>query len=190
MSSAGLKASNSRQSKRLIISNFAPGTTEDGLMAFFNLQMNGMNVIEGDNPCVLCQLSSDRSFAVLEFKSAPDATVGLALDGITMEANDAVNGSANPDGTGLVIRRPKDYVMPAVPDDVAAHDPDVVSNHVPDTLHKLSISNIPEYLTEEQVMELLAAFGKPKAFVMVKDRSTEESRVRLNFDSILGCEIE
>ncbi|PNY25743.1 Splicing factor U2AF 50 kDa subunit, partial [Tolypocladium capitatum] len=176
VSSAGLKASNSRQSKRLIVSNFMPGTAEDGLMSFFNLQMNGMNVIEANDPCVLCQLSSDRSFAVLEFRGASDATVGLALDGITMEADDVVNGSANPDGAGLIIRRPKDYVMPAVPDEVVAHDPNVVSNYVPDTLHKLSISNIPDYLTEEQVMELLAAFGKPKAFIMVKDRSTEESR--------------
>lgn len=190
VSSAGLKASNSRQSKRLIISNFLPGTTEDGLMSFFNLQMNGMNVIEANDPCVLCQLSSDRSFAVLEFRSAPDATVALALDGITMEADDVVNGSANPDGAGLIIRRPKDYVMPAVPDEVVAHDPSVVSNYVPDTLHKLSISNIPEYLTEEQVMELLAAFGKPKAFVMVKDRSTEESRVRFEIDSTFCLEAE
>ncbi|EQL03156.1 U2 snRNP auxilliary factor, large subunit, splicing factor [Ophiocordyceps sinensis CO18] len=175
VSSAALKASNSRQSKRLIVSNLAPAATEDALLSFFNLQLNGMNVIETTDPCVLCQFSTDRSFAVLEFKNASEATVGLALDGISIEATDVANGSSNPDASGLVIRRPKDYVMPAVPDDIV-HDPNVVSNHVPDTVHKLCVSNIPAFLTEDQVIELLAAFGKPKAFVLVKDQSTDESR--------------
>ncbi|GJN68578.1 U2 snRNP auxilliary factor, large subunit, splicing factor [Purpureocillium lilacinum] len=173
VTSAGLKASNSRQSKRLIVSNFAPATTEENLTSFFNLQMNGLNVVENHDPCVGCQLSSSGAFAVLDFKDASDATVALAFDGISMEANDAVNGSAEP--AGLVIRRPQDYVMAAVPEEVA-HDPDVVSSHVPDTLNKLSVTNIPSFLTEDQVIELLAAFGKPKAFVLVKDRNTQESR--------------
>lgn len=172
VSSAGLKASNSRQSKRLVISNMPPGTTEDNLASFFNLQLNGLNVIESTDPCVLCQFSSDRTFAVVEFKNAPEATVALALDGIYMESDDAVNGSGK---SGLCIRRPKDYVMQAIPDEVA-HDPDVVSSYVPDTLNKLCIRNIPAYLTEDQVIELLTAFGKPKAFILVKDRTTEESR--------------
>ncbi|KAG6304661.1 hypothetical protein E4U45_001302 [Claviceps purpurea] len=174
VSSAGLKASNSRQSKRLIVSNMPSGSSEETVMSFFNLQLNGLNVIESSDPCTLCQFSADRSFAVLEFRNSNDATVALAMDGITMEADDTMNG---PDGKqlGLAIRRPKDYVMPAIPDDLT-FDPDVVSNIVPDTVHKLSITNIPPFLTEDQIIELLAAFGKPKAFVLVKDRSTEESR--------------
>ncbi|OAA49881.1 splicing factor u2af large subunit [Beauveria brongniartii RCEF 3172] len=165
VSSAGLKANNSRQAKRLLVSNLPSGTTDDALVAFFNLQLNGLNVISATDPCALSQLSNDKSFAVLEFKNTGDATVALALDGISMEAN----------GPGLSIRRPKDYVMPAVPDDIM-YNPDVVSDSVPDTIHKLSITNLPPFLTEEQVLELLAAFGKPKAFVLVKDRTTEESR--------------
>ncbi|KAM3426374.1 hypothetical protein MY4824_009994 [Beauveria thailandica] len=165
VSSAGLKANNSRQAKRLLVSNLPSGTTDDALVAFFNLQLNGLNVISATDPCALSQLSNDKSFAVLEFKNTGDATVALAFDGISMEAN----------GPGLSIRRPKDYVMPAVPDDIM-YNPDVVSDSVPDTIHKLSITNLPPFLTEEQVLELLAAFGKPKAFVLVKDRTTEESR--------------
>lgn len=184
VSSAGLKASNSRQSKRLIVSNLPLGTTDEALMSFFNLQLNGLNVIDTTDPCVLCQLSNDRSFAVLEFKNAIEATVGLALDGIFMEASDAANGSSKPEESGLTIRRPKDYVMQAIPEDIA-HDPDVVSRNVPDTVHKLCISNLPTFLTDEQAIELLAAFGKLKAFVLVKDRSTEESRVRLEGTSSL-----
>ncbi|QPH00888.1 hypothetical protein C2857_004972 [Epichloe festucae Fl1] len=174
VSSAGLKASNSRQSKRLIVSGFPSGSSEEGIMSFFNLQLNGLNVIESSDPCILCQFSTDRSFAVLEFRNSNDATVALALDGISMEADDAMNGT-DEDQKGLAIRRPKDYVMPAIPEDMA-FDPNVVSNVVPDTVHKLSITNIPPFLTEDQIIELLAAFGKPKAFVLVKNRSTEESR--------------
>ncbi|KAI1036720.1 hypothetical protein LB503_002856 [Fusarium chuoi] len=166
VTSAGLKANNSRQSKRLIPS----GTSEEALMSFFNLQLNGLNVIDTTDPCVLCQFSHDRSFAVIEFKDAPEATVALAMDGISMEASDASNGHR-----GLEIRRPRDYVVPAVTEEVS-YDSEVVSNIVPDTVNKLSITNIPTFLTEEQIIELLASFGKPKAFALVKDRGTEESR--------------
>ncbi|KAF5023869.1 hypothetical protein F66182_4073 [Fusarium sp. NRRL 66182] len=173
VTSAGLKASNSRQSKRLLVSKIPPGTSEEALMSFFNLQLNGLNVIDTTDPCVLCQFSNDRSFAVLEFKDAPETTVALALDGISMEAGDAANGDGG--HRGLEIRRPRDYVVPAVTEEVS-YDPEVVSNIVPDTVNKLSITNIPSFLTEEQIIELLASFGKPKAFVLVKDRGTEESR--------------
>ncbi|KAG6031384.1 hypothetical protein E4U41_007586 [Claviceps citrina] len=175
VSSAHLKASNSRQSKRLIVSNIPSGSSEETIMSFFNLQLNGLNVIESSDPCTLCQFSTDRSFAVLEFRNSNDATVALALDGISMEADDDAANGADGEQHGLAIRRPKDYVMPAIPEDLG-FDPNVVSNIVPDTVHKLSITNIPAFLTEDQIIELLAAFGKPKAFVLVKDRSTEESR--------------
>jgi splicing factor U2AF 65 kDa subunit len=176
VSSSGLVASNSRQSKRLIVTNVSPGTTEENLLAFFNLQLNGLNVIESTDPCILCQFSTDRSFAVLEFKNATDATVAVAFDGISMEPDDAANGFANGTSKGLEIRRPKDYVMPAITEEIP-YDPDVVSNVVPDTINKLSITNIPVFLSEEQVTELLTSFGKLKSFVLVRDRSTEESRV-------------
>ena len=171
VSSSSLSASNSRQSKRLILTNYKPETTEDSLVSFFNLQLNGLNVIDSPDPCVLCQFSTDKSFAVLEFKNATDATVALALTGISMEADSGDAGSS-----GLEIRRPKDYVVPAVTDEPQG-EPDVISNSVPDSITKLCISNIPPFIKEEQVIELLAAFGKPRAFVLVKDRSTEESRV-------------
>lgn len=176
VTSAGLKASNSRQAKRLLVSKIPSGTTEESLMGFFNLQLNGLNVIESVDPCTHCQFSNDKSFAVLEFRNAADTTVALALDGISMEAEDASNGAANGEARGLTIRRPRDYVVQAVTEEVG-FNPEVVSNVVPDTVNKLSITNIPTFLTEEQVMELLAAFGKPKSFVLVKDRHTEESRV-------------
>ncbi|KAK6226859.1 U2 snRNP auxilliary factor [Colletotrichum tabaci] len=173
VNSAALKPSNSRQAKRLLINNLPPSATEESIQSFFNLQLNGLNIIESTDPCTSCQVSKDNSFAVVEFRNASEATVALALDGISMEADDATNGEAA--NQGLSIRRPKDYIVPAVVDDVP-YEPGVVSNVVIDTPSKLSIANLPTYLSDEQVSELLVSFGELKAFVLVRDRSTEESR--------------
>lgn len=185
VSNAALKPSNARQSKRLFVHNLPSTATDDSLTQFFNLQLNGLNVIEGIDPCISAQISKDRSFALLEFKSPSDATVALALDGITLEDNDdmeTTNGTRNGSPHGLSIRRPKDYIVPSVTDD-ANYQEGVVSNIVPDTQNKISVSNIPLYLTDEQVTELLVSFGELKAFVLVKDSGTEESRVGASFQS-------
>jgi splicing factor U2AF subunit len=187
VTNSALKPSNSRQAKRLLVHNLPPSVTEDSVVSFFNLQLNGLNVIEGSDPCLTAQISKDRSFALVEFKAATDATVALAMDGITMVDNDSMmtsNGSANAANQGLQIRRPKDYIVPAISDDTV-YEPGVVTNIVVDTQNKISVSNVPAYLTDEQVTELLVAFGELKAFVLVKDNGTEESRVRNS--SVRNC---
>jgi len=175
VTNAALKPANSRQSKRLLVHNLSPEIAEEAIVNFFNLQLNGLNVVEGSDPCVSAQISKDRSFALVEFKAPTDATVALALDGITMGDDERIV-TGNGDAQGLSIRRPKDYIVPAVTDD-SVYEPGVVSNIVVDTQNKISVSNIPLYLTDEQVTELLVAFGEIKAFILVKDNSTEESRV-------------
>ncbi|KAI9679885.1 MAG: hypothetical protein M1817_004900 [Caeruleum heppii] len=177
VSNAALKPSNARQSKRLFVEHLPPSATEDNIVHFFNLQLNGLNVIESGDPCISAQLSKEKEFALLEFKSSNDATVALALDAISMEdssAMDTSNGATNGNAQGLKIRRPKDYIMPAVTDETSEEG--VVSATVPDTQNKISVAEIPLYLTDEQVTELLVSFGELKAFVLAKDRSTEESR--------------
>ena len=177
VNNTALKPTNSRQSKRLFAYNIPADATEESIMGFFNLHLNGLNVIESTDPCVLCQVSKESNFALLEFRHASEATVALALDGITMGPDEAMeNGVANGSGEGLKIRRPKDYIVPAIVDDTP-YEPGVVSKVVVDTPNKLSICNLPLYLTDEQVMELLVSFGELKAFTLVKDNHTEESRV-------------
>lgn len=180
---AALKPSNARQSKRLFVHNLPPSATDEAIVNFFNLQLNGLNVIEGSDPCTSAQISKDMAFALLEFKQPTDATVALALDGITMEDNDSMetsNGAANGNSNGLSVRRPKDYIVPSVVDDAEIEE-GVVSPVVPDTQNKISVTNLLLNLTDDQVIELLVAFGQLKAFVLVKDSSTEESRVRSIF---------
>lgn len=173
-----LKPSNARQSKRLFIHNLPPNVSDEAIINFFNLQLNGLNVVGSADPCISAQLSKDGTFALLEFKNPLEATVALAFDGITMEDNDGMetsNGMSNGNAHGLSVRRPKDYIVPSASDDVEMEESGV-SSVVPDTPNKISITNIPSYLTDEQVTELLVAFGQLKAFVLVKDASTDESR--------------
>ena len=111
---------------------------------------------------------------MLEFKQPEDTTVALAMDGISMEDSNMQNGDASDETQGLSIRRPKDYIVPSAP---AEEEGSAIPGVVRDSPNKISISNIPIYLTEEQVNELLQAFGDVKTFVLVKDSGTEQSKV-------------
>lgn len=162
-----LKPESSRQAKRLVVSNLPATASDESVMRFFNLQMNGLNVVESTDPCIGCQFSSDRGYAMVEFKNPSEATLALALDGQSMD-----------DGTGLVIRRPKDYIVAAMSDEEQQPSADgVVSTSVPDTANKLCVSNILPNLLEDQVQDLLKSFGALRSFVLVRERGNDaESR--------------
>lgn len=174
---SALKPSSARQSKRLFVYNVPGSATDDSVSDFFNLQLNGLNVTRGQDPCISAQVSKDHSYALLEFKTAEDATNAMALDGISMEpdAMDTSNGASNGSAQGLQIKRPKDYIVPAVTDETES-EAGVLSTVVPDTQNKISITNIPVYLNDEQVKELLVSFGELKNFVLVTDTSSGQSR--------------
>lgn len=166
---AGLAPGSSKQSKRLYVHNMPHGTSNEELVDFFNLQLNGLNVVSGPDPCLSAHIASSKEYAALEFKTPEDATVALAMNGISMRDD----GGA-PDRSGLSIRRPKDYITPAA--DENAYSGDEVSSVVKDSPNKLSIVNIPTYIEEEQVRELIETMGKLNAFVLVKDNSTDQHR--------------
>ncbi|RLL97050.1 hypothetical protein CFD26_103464 [Aspergillus turcosus] len=172
---SALKPSNSRQAKRLFVYNLPRGISSEHLVSFFNLQLNGLNVIHSVDPCISAQISEDHTFALLEFKTPNDATVALAFDGITMEEHESVGGTENGAPKGLEVRRPKDYIVPNGSAD-QEYQEGVLLNEVPDSPNKICVSNIPQYIPEEPVTMLLKSFGELKSFVLVKDSSTEESR--------------
>lgn len=165
--STALKPSNSRQSKRLFVYNIPQTATGDAIVSFFNLQLNGLNVVHSVDPCISAQVADDKSFALLEFKTPNDATVALAFDGITM---------ADSGDKGIEVRRPKDYIVPNGSAD-QEYQEGVLLNDVPDSPNKICVSNIPPFIPEDAVTGLLKSFGELKSFVLVKDASTEESRV-------------
>ncbi|KAL8879305.1 MAG: hypothetical protein Q9198_003056 [Flavoplaca austrocitrina] len=175
---AALRPSNARQSKRLFVHNLPSTASDEAIVNFFNLQLNGLNVIESTDPCISAQISQDRSFALCEFKSPVETTMALALDGIAMEDSDSMeytNGDTSTNARGLSVRRPKDYIVPSSIEESEEQE-GVVSPVVPDTPNKISVTNLLPNLDEDQVTELLVAFGALKAFILVKDRSTDESR--------------
>jgi splicing factor U2AF subunit len=172
-SAAGLKPSNARQAKRLFIYNIPANASSESLMDFFNLQLNGLNVVSGNDPCISAQVSADREYALLEFKQPEDATMALALDGIAVE-DERLGG---PDRPGLSIRRPKDYIVPDAAEESTDYVEGELSSVVKDSHNKLSISNIPPFVDDAQIKELLEAFGPLKAMVLVKYTSSDQPRV-------------
>lgn len=182
VSATALKPSNSRQSRRLFVSSVPASVTEESLLNFFNLQMNGLNVTKVTDPCIQANISDDHTFALVEFKQPADATVALALNGITMEEHHSEqNGNGHGGAKGLDIRRPKDYIVPSA--DEEAYTQGEISTEVPDTANKISITDLPLYLTDDQVIQLLKSFGELKAFVLVRDNDAEESRVSVQLSS-------
>lgn len=163
-SASALKPENAKQAKRLFVYNLPSNATNESIVEFFNLQMNGLNVVSGPDPCVSAHLSKDHEYALLEFKAPEDATMALTYDGTSMDGE-----AARPDRPGLSIRRPKDYIVPV--SSTEDHTPGTVAHTVKDSPNKLSIVNIPVYVDDAQVRELLEAFGELKAFVLVKDDS-------------------
>ena len=177
-SGTALKPSTARQSKRLFVHGLPQSASDETVMEFFNTQLNGLNVTKGHDPCVSAKVSQNHSYALLEFKTTEDATNAMALDGIGMEPEAMATGDGEANGgtaPGLAIKRPKDYIVPAVSDDTAPEG-EGFSNTVPDTANKISITRIPTFLADDQVQELLQSFGQLKNFVLVKDTASEQSR--------------
>jgi splicing factor U2AF 65 kDa subunit len=48
---------------------------------------------------------------------------------------------------------------------------------IPDTPNKIFMGGIPATLTEDQVRELVSPFGELRAFSLIKDAATNNSRV-------------
>ncbi|KAF2705051.1 hypothetical protein K504DRAFT_460837 [Pleomassaria siparia CBS 279.74] len=167
---SSLKTSNSKQAKRLFVYNIPDGTTSEQMMDFFNTQLNGLNVVSGPDPCASANMTSSNEYALLEFKTAEDATMALTMDGISIDGNT----SGGPDRPGLSIRRPNNYITPT-PDESEPVADEVLSE-VKDGPNKLSIANIPLFVEEGQIRELVETFGALKAFVLVKENMSDTHR--------------
>ncbi|XP_006893799.1 PREDICTED: splicing factor U2AF 65 kDa subunit-like [Elephantulus edwardii] len=155
-----------RQARRLYVGNVPFDISEEAMMDFFNAQMRlgGLTQAPG-NPVLAVQISQDKNFAFLEFRSVDETTQAMAFDGIIFQ------------GQSLKIRRPHDYrPLPGMTENPSVYVPGVVSTVVPDSAHKLFIGGLPIYLNEERVKELLTSFGPLKSFNLVKDSATGLSK--------------
>jgi len=120
------------------------------------------------------QMNYDRNFAFLEFNEAEDANAGMGFDGISFM------------GYSLKIRRPKDYKPEFEGPGRILMLPNIISTNVEEGPNKIFIGGLPSYLTEEQVKELVAAFGQLKSFNLVKDSGTGNSKGFAFFEYVDG----
>ncbi|KAJ1955521.1 hypothetical protein EC988_001834 [Linderina pennispora] len=158
----------SRQARRIYVGNIPLAIDEDAIAGFFNGLLVQLGIAPAHElPVVNIQISHDKNYAFVELRDAEQATQAMGMDGVVLQ------------GQKLKIRRPKDYIPPegqAEPPRPALGLPGVLSASVPDSPNKIYVGGLPTYLTEEQVMELLRAFGELRAFNLVKDSVTQASR--------------
>ncbi|CAJ1915907.1 unnamed protein product [Cylindrotheca closterium] len=157
-----------RHARRLYIGNLPAQVTEQDLQDFFRNAIHQALVHKVDNnedPILSVYINHERRFCFLEFKTVEMATACLALDGIDIHGRGKVK-----------VKRPNDYnptMAPKVhPSAIPVLDVSrlgIVSGTVQDGPNKIFIGGLHYHLMEEQVLELLQAFGKVKAFHLVKN---------------------
>lgn len=163
-----LQSQHTRHARRLYIGQISPDLSDRDIHDFFrdavHTAMGVQNPNPDDDPVLSVYTNRERHFAFVEFVSIDITTACLALNGINM-----LNRGR------IVVKRPNDYNAAAAPAvntefmkkfDVSKLG--IVSNIVPDSPNKIFIGGLPYHLNDDQVMELLSAFGKIRAFHLVK----------------------
>lgn len=152
-----------RHARRLYVGNLPPNVSEDSLHTFFRDSIAKALVKKIDeDPILSVYINQERRFCFLEFKSVEMTSACMALDGINVMGRGKVK-----------VKRPNDYNPSMAP--LSANLPEIdvstlgiISSTVPDGPDKIFIGGLHYHLTEDQVLELLGAFGKVKAFHLVK----------------------
>ena len=146
-----------RHSRQLYLGNVPRHLDGAAVRDFVNGKMaeRRLGTSAGHEPCMGVEMHADEGYAMLEFREPEETTNALALDSAVLE------------GYQLRVQRPKD--VPGL--DL----PGGLGGTVPDSPDKLYIGNVPTFLVEDQVMELLKAFGELSAFQLVRDPVTGQS---------------
>ncbi|WWC91001.1 uncharacterized protein L201_005940 [Kwoniella dendrophila CBS 6074] len=152
-------ANPTRQTKRLYVGGINDRMSEQDIQGFFDKLMieHKLAVDMPGNPTTTCQINNEKNFAFIEFRTPEEATAALQFDGVMY------------DGHPLRVRRPKDYsgVDPLASQFGGSSNPQ--GGQMIDSPNKLFIGGLPTYLNDEQVIELLKAFGELKSFNLVKE---------------------
>lgn len=127
-----------------------------------------------DSPVISVYINREKCFAFVELISIELTSACCQLDGIQYTGS-------QPFAT-FRIRRPNDYL----PNSLPAYVPPppvfnlaalgIVSTTVSDGPSKMFIGGLPYHLTEDNVKELLSAFGPLKSFHLVKEAGSVTSK--------------
>lgn len=159
-----------RHARRIYVGGLEDRTAEAEVKEFFNdVVEKATKKKEKGGHVISVYINKDRHFAFVELATMELATACMELDGIKFN------------GIPLKIRRPNDFNPSLVPKSTQPLDFDlsalgIISTTVPEGPGKIFIGGIPYHLMEEQVKELLQAFGKLKAFHLVRDPGADLSK--------------
>lgn len=165
-----------RHARRLYVGGIPPRATDAEIIEFFNdIILRAMAPVRPSSvPVIKTYMNVEKCYAFVEFCTVELTTACIQLDGIKFE---------HPTGTTVLrIRRPNDYRADLVPADTPP--PPKLNMEVLGTAGatmtngpgKIFIGGLPYNLTDEQVMELLAAFGPIKQFHQVRDPGSITSK--------------
>lgn len=160
----------SRHARRLYVGGIGE-VIETEISAFFDEIIDrALGVHQEGGSVVSVYINRERHFAFVELKSIELTTACMNLDGVAFR------------GQPLKIRRPNDYNPATVPKDLGPIPVlnlaalGIVSTTVNDGPGKVFIGGLPYHLNEEQVKELLQAFGPLRSFHLVKELNTNMSK--------------
>jgi len=171
-------AQDTKAARELYVGNLPAGITAAQLCQFLNqvAQAVKVNSLPGE-PILSATMGGGGLFAFVEFRTAEEAANGLRLNGVELL------------GCQLKVGRPKGYQEGAVggasgmlalggapgapgqPGPGGAGGAAIVSA----IDHRLCLINIPTFVSEERIRELLITFGQLKFFALQKDGSTGKS---------------
>ena len=164
-----------RHARRLYVGNLPVGLTEAFVQESFTQAIHTALVEpwkHPEQPIILSvYINRERQYCFIEFTTVEITTACMALDGMILQ------------GQALKIKRPNDYnpltapkVHPSALPELDVSRLGIVSNTVMDGQNKIFIGGLHYHLQDGQVLELLQAFGKVKAFHLVKNEGTELSK--------------
>jgi splicing factor U2AF subunit len=145
--------------------------TEPDIQAFFDDVIDrALGTKTPDGQVISVYINRERHFAFVELKTIELTSACMNLDGISFR------------GQPLKIRRPNDYNPAIVPKDLGPLPTlnlaalGIVSTTVNDSPYKVFVGGLPYHLNDEQVKELLQAFGPLKSFHLVKELNSNLSK--------------
>jgi splicing factor U2AF subunit len=167
-----------KHARRLYVGGITPDTSEDELGNFISdLITKSVDCAWDDNRNAVLQvyINREKCFAFVELKSIELTTASIAFDGIKFTNH---NGLAST----LRIRRPNDFKPELMPTQlrpiptVNLSKIGVVCGNVSDGPEKVFVGGLPYQLSDDDVKELLSAFGPLKSFHLVRDTGSMTSK--------------
>ncbi|DBA04481.1 TPA: hypothetical protein N0F65_010077 [Lagenidium giganteum] len=163
-------AQQTRHARRIYVGGIGE-VSEQEITEFFNDVIDrALGERQEGGAVVSVYINRERHFAFVELKSIELTTACMNLDGVSFR------------GQPLKIRRPNDYNPSLVPKDLGPIPTlnlaalGIVSTTVSDGPGKIFIGGLPYHLNEEQVKELLQAFGPLRSFHLVKELNSNLSK--------------